>query len=125
MVKYEKNGGKQNMVVNYYNLNKAGENVLCTRINVNVKDRTVQIENYTDNNLERAFGVKENPDWSDFERFLEDRCFPRDRQNLKLELKKLGLNEYDPLKICKATNGRNYQDSQWLEFDENEEDFDL
>ena len=72
--------------------------------------------NYTADNVERAFGVNQNPTWTDFENFLENRCFPRDRQNLKLELKKLGLNEYDPLKICMATAGKNYKDDQWMEF---------
>lgn len=34
-----------------------------------------------------GLGVNQNPTWTDFENFLGNRCFPRDRQNLKLELK--------------------------------------
>lgn len=102
---------KNTMVVDYYNGDR-----LCSKIYVDTENKEVQVRNFTPDNVERAFGVNQNPTWTDFENFLENRCFPRDRQNLKLELKKIGLNEYDPLKICKATAGRNYKDSQWMEF---------
>lgn len=102
---------KNTMVIDYYNGDR-----LCSKIYVDTENKEVQVRNFTPDNVERAFGINQNPTWADFENFLENRCFPRDRQNLKLELKKLGLNEYDPLKICKATAGRNYKDNQWMEF---------
>ena len=107
---------KNTMVIDYYN-----GDCLCSKIYVDTKNKEVQVRNFTSDNIERAFGVNQNPTWTDFENFLENRCFPRDRQNLKLELKKLGLNEYNPLDICKATSGRNYKDEQWMDFSKEEE----
>ena len=104
------------MVINYYNNEK-----LCSKINVDIHSKVLSVENYTENVLETAFGVITSPTWEDFMEFLEDRCFPRNRQNLKLELKGLGLDEYDPLKICLVTNGRNYKDSAWMRFEEENE----
>lgn len=107
--------GEKNMVIDYYNGDK-----LCSTIYVDSSNKEVRVKNYTDDNIERAFGINENPKWQDFETFLENRCFPRDRQNLKYELKKMGLNEYNPLEICKATGGRNYKDEQWMTFSDKE-----
>lgn len=116
----KKEGLNDNMIIiNYYN-----EDKLCSKIYANLETREVSVRNFTDNNIEKAFGLNEYPIWSDFEAFLERRCFPKDRQNIKLELKKLGLNEYNPLEICKATGGRNYKDNQWMNFDEEESGLD-
>ena len=111
--------GEKNMVIDYYNGDK-----LCSTIYVDSSNKEVRVKNYTDDNIERAFGINENPKWQDFETFLENRCFPRDRQNLKYELKKMGLNEYNPLEICKATNGRNYKDNQWMNIQDTEDEKD-
>lgn len=107
------NTNKNQMVLKYYD-----KHFLCSEIKVNTASKTIDIKNYTDDNIRRAFGCNENPTWGDFMHFLEERCFPRDRQNIKFELKKLGLTEYDPLKICQATQGRNYKDEQWMEFED-------
>lgn len=101
------------MVINYYNKDK-----LCTKINVNKEDKQISVENYTGIPIEMAFGINENPTWKDFEDFLESRCFPRERHHIQLNLKELGLSEYNPMEICKKTNGRHSKDQQWLEFEE-------
>lgn len=101
------------MIINYYNNQK-----LCTKINVNEKEKTLTIENFTESPIERAFGINENPTWQDFEEFLESRCFPRNRHHIQLNLKELGLSEYNPMEICKKTNGRHSKDQQWMEFEE-------
>jgi putative transcriptional regulator len=85
---------------------------------VNEQEKTVSVENFTDDLLFRAFGVNEHPSWKDYEDFLEERCFPRTRQNLKFYLKQLGLTEYDPFAICRVTNGRMHGDSMWMEITE-------
>lgn len=90
-------------------------NGLCTEIDANFQTETVRIKNYTDDNLHRAFGVNENPTWADFEFFLEDRCFPRTRDKLKLVLKDVGVDHYDPLTIIRKTQGRMAEDTQWIE----------
>lgn len=54
------------------------------------------------------------PNWEDFQRFLEDRCIPRQRAGLREYLETLGLDEYDPLAIIEKTGGRMAEDQQWL-----------
>ena len=68
----------------------------------------------TDDIIHRAFGVVENPTWEDFLEFLEERCFPRTRDNLKLILQDLELDFYDPFYIIEKTQGRMGEDMQWL-----------
>ena len=95
------------------------EERLCSIISVDLdRQEVLSVENFADDPADTAFGVVEHPSWTDFLEFLEDRCFPRNRQNVKWELKKLGLSEYDPLQICMATNGRNHRDMQWMTFTE-------
>ena len=89
---------------------------VCTTIYADFRTETIRIENHTDDILHRAFGIKENPTWEDFEYFLEDRCFPRTRDKLKLVLKEIGLDYYDPLQIIRKTAGRLTDDKQWIEF---------
>lgn len=86
----------------------------CTVILVNFKDREIAIQNETDDVLHRAFGVKVRPTWEDFEEFLESRCFPRTREGMRMILKDLELDAYDPLAIVEKTNGRMAEDFQWL-----------
>lgn len=88
---------------------------LCTVIRADYKKRTVEIENKTDLLIHRAFGVKENPTWEDYEEFLKDRCFPETRDKMKIILKQLGLDFYEPLEIIRKTKGRMAEDKQWIE----------
>ena len=53
-------------------------------------------------------------DETDFQEFLEDRCFPRMRDNLKLILQDLELDFYDPFYIIEKTKGRMGEDMHWL-----------
>jgi hypothetical protein len=84
-------------------------------IHADFQNETVWIENHTDVILHRAFGINQNPSWKDFEEFLEERCFPRTRACMKLVLRDLGVDFYDPLAIIMKTQGRMAEDSQWLE----------
>ena len=86
----------------------------CTVILVNFKDRKIAVQNETDDGLHRGFGVKVRATWEDFEEFLESRCFPRTREGLRMILKELGLDAYDPLAIVEKTQGRMAEDFQWL-----------
>lgn len=87
---------------------------ICTTIDVNFGQQRVKIQNRTKDVLLRAFGVNEQPTWEEFETFLVDRCFPRSRGLLKDELKRLGLDSYDPLQIIEKTKGRTAEDDMWL-----------
>ena len=92
------------------------QNKPCTAIDVNFLQNKIRIHNYTKDILHRAFGVKENPTWEDFNVFLQDRCFPKTRGNIKTVLAELGLQDYDPLQIVEKTNGRTAEDDLWLKF---------
>lgn len=95
--------------------------VVTTRIEVNYPTNTVKIKNYTDNPLFRAFGVNENPTVDDFENFLEDRCFPRNRDKMKMHLRELGIQSYDPYQIVLKTSGRLHGDDMSLELEEEDD----
>ena len=82
------------------------ENLICTVIDVNEQKRIVEIRNYVDNPLYRAFGVNTEPTYEDYEEFLRSRVFPDTRDKMKLELKRLGLPFYDPIMIIEKTNGK-------------------
>ena len=86
----------------------------CTIIDVDFLHERVRIQNRTDDLLHRAFGIKEHPDWEDFEAFLRERCFPPSRGLLKERLNDLGLDSYDPLQIIEKTGGRTAEDDMWL-----------
>lgn len=88
---------------------------LSTIIEVDYREQTVEIENFTDDNISRAFGVNESPTFQDFEDFLESRCFPRTRDKMKLILRELGLDCYDPLSIVQVTKGVMADDQMWLD----------
>ncbi len=104
------------MIINYYN-----DKELCTRIYVNQEEKHIHIVNFTDIPLFRAFGINEHPTWQDFEDFLKERCFPENRHHIELNLRALGLSEYNPLEICKRTNGRMVNDNMWMTIDEDED----
>ncbi len=90
------------------------KNTVCTVIDVDEINRRVAIRNYTDSPLFRAFGVNPEPSYEDYEAFLESRCFPKTRDKLPLELKKLGIPFYDPILIIGKTAGRMAEDDFWL-----------
>lgn len=89
---------------------------ITTKIEVDYRTGTVRIENYSDFPLELAFGINKHPTIQDFEDFLESRCFPRTRDRLKLHLRELGLDYYDPYAICKKTHGCLEGDPYSIEF---------
>ncbi len=86
----------------------------CTMIDVNEMNREIRIRNYTDQIMFRAFGSNEKPSYQDYISFLESRCFPRERDKMKMILKDLGLPFYDPLLIIEKTEGRMAEDDFWI-----------
>ncbi len=87
---------------------------VCTVIDVNMIDQTIRIKNYTNNLLYRAFGKNEHPSYADYEDFLKSRCFPEERDKMKLMLNDLGIPFYDPLMIIEKTDGRMAEDDFWI-----------
>lgn len=100
------------MIIKFYN-----EDILETTIYANEKKKTIAIENHTNDIIHLAFGVNTSPTWEDFEAFLEDRCPPSSRQNIKEILNDLDIQYYDPIQICEKTEGRTAEDNSWMEID--------
>lgn len=94
---------------------------LCSIITFNEQTGFVKVKNFTDDLLDRAFGINESPNFSDFEEFLEDRCFSKGRPDVKEILRFLGLDFYDPLDIVYVTHGVIQGDFYWLRFDDQKE----
>lgn len=93
------------------------KNELCTIIDVNEIDRKIEVYNFTTHVLMKAFGINENPDYQEYEDFLESRCFPRERDKMKLILKELDIPFYDPIMIIEKTKGRMAEDDFWIEIE--------
>lgn len=87
---------------------------LCTLIDVDEVNKRIEITNYTDNVMFRAFGVVEKPDYSQYIEFLESRCFPKSRDKMKLVLKEMDLPFYDSFMIIEKTEGRMAEDDFWI-----------
>lgn len=94
------------------------KNTICTEICADFTDKTISVKNTTNNLVKTAFGKNENPDWEDFQAFLEERCVPRTRSGIREYLETIGVEEYEPLKIIEKTAGRMAEDNQWLELEE-------
>lgn len=93
------------------------ENIVCTVIDVDEFERKVKIKNYIKKPYFRAFGVNTEPTYDDYEEFLESRCFPRARDKIKIELKKLNIPFYDPIMIIEKTQGRMAEDKFWIKIE--------
>ncbi len=93
------------------------ENRLCTIIDVDVRQRQIKIKNFVTDPVFRAFGNNEHPSYSDYENFLESRCFPRTRDKMKIVLDQLNLPFYDPFLIIEKTEGRMAEDNFWIKIE--------
>ena len=94
------------------------ENTLLTPFLPPSAAEKVLIENHTSDPLYTAFGVNDDPDWQDYQNFLEERCIPKSRAGLQEYLNAIGVDEYNPLEIVRKTKGRMAEDQSWLEVTE-------
>lgn len=85
---------------------------------IEISEQNVKVENFLDDRVLTAFGTNCNPTLDDFDEFLEDRCFPKNRHNCKQLLKYLDVDSYDPLQICYKTHGVIHGDYNWMRFDD-------
>ena len=88
----------------------------CSVILVDFLHEQIAVVNKTADPLLKAFGVKVNPAWPDFQGFLEERCIPKERHQVKQVLRDLGVDGYDTLAILEKTQGRTGEDGMWLKF---------
>lgn len=92
---------------------------ICTIVDVDEKKRKVEIYNYTNDMIFRAFGENEHPDYNEYQDFIESRCFPKNRDNMKLYLRELDLPFYEPLMIIEKTLGKMADDDFWIRVERN------
>lgn len=85
-----------------------------TIIDVNFLDKKIKIQNRTDDIYHRAFGRVENPNWEQFEIFINDRVIPKTRVDIDKALKVIGVDHYDPYLIINKTRGRMEGDRFWV-----------
>ncbi len=90
------------------------KDTLCSVIYADFTEQRIVVENQEVPLVKTAFGNTPLPTWGDFQRFLEDRCIPRQRAGIQKYLQALGLEEYAPLAIIEKTGGRMAEDQQWL-----------
>ena len=75
----------------------------------------LEIWNFTDDLISRAFGSREKPSWQEYEQFLEDRCMPRTRYGIKNGTGTYGARQLRSISDCGDNKGgRVYGDGQWL-----------
>ena len=106
-VKVPKDRYKLRLFYMYYN-------TVCAIIDVDEAERRVKVANYVQSAMYRPFGKNAEPTFEDYEEFLESRCFPKTRDMIKFELKKLDIPFYDPLMIIEKTEGRMADDHFWI-----------
>ncbi len=93
------------------------QNIVCTIIDVDIVNQKVVIKNFTNNIMYRAFGRNEHPTFSEYEEFLKSRCFPEERDKMKLMLREMDIPFYDPIMIIEKTEGRMAEDDFWIRID--------
>ena len=93
------------------------KNEKCTMIDVDERNRQVQIKNYVKDYMLMAFGKEEHPTFEQYEAFIESRCFPKSRDKMKLMLKDLDIPFYEPFLIIQKTEGRMAEDDFWIEIE--------
>lgn len=86
---------------------------------VNIHNNVVQINKFTNNPAKQFFLAFDKIDIVKFSELLETRCWERGRSDINELLKKISLDEYDPIEIVKRTFGVSYNDSIWFKFDDN------
>ena len=91
--------------------------MLCTLIDVDEINRIIKIKNFTKDIYKRAFGTNNSPNYDDYIEFLKSRCFPEERDKLKLMLRELDLPFYDPFMIIEKTQGRMTEDNFWIKIE--------
>lgn len=85
-----------------------------TIIDVDFLDKKIKIQNRTNDIFDRAFGRVENPNWKQFEIFINDRVLPETRVDLDKALKVIGVDHYDPFLIIEKTKGKMEGDKYWI-----------
>ncbi len=90
------------------------ENELMSHVEVTNNRKNVKIQRIVNKFPQPFMGDK--LDLERVYRFLESRCFERERPDKDLILGQLGVSEYNPWEIVKKTHGRLLEDMIWVKF---------
>lgn len=93
---------------------------LCSRVHVDYDKQTIDVENFTDDLIEQAFGLQKITIDS-IDEFFRDRVFPETRVDVDVLLELLDLKVFDAEAIARKTHGMMTHDFFWIRFDN--EDF--
>lgn len=91
--------------------------LLCTRVFVDYRKQTVEVENFTDDIILQAFGRRKIAT-STIDEFFRERVFPETGVNCKEILRQMGFKNYNAESIARKTHGILYNDLWWLRFDD-------
>lgn len=80
-------------------------------------DGSVEFENFTDDFMEKSFGVREKVDFTDVYSFFARRCMPPNRDKIDIILKSIGLDRYNPIEIAKKNYSIRIEDTNWVRFE--------
>jgi transcriptional regulator with XRE-family HTH domain len=83
---------------------------------VKIHDTSVAIERFDLNPIKQIF-YKDNISRFEFGEILRRRCWDEHRADIKILLNAIGLNEFNPYKICRKTHGLMVQDKTWFKFE--------
>ena len=89
---------------------------LCVKVEIDRINKKLILETYTDEKVNNPFRMPE-PKIINAMEFIESRCFPRERGNCDELLKRLGLDEYDPVAITRITRGLMMDDYMWIRYE--------
>lgn len=90
---------------------------LCSIIDVDERNRRVEVYNYQTELIYKAFGNINSPTYEEYEEFLASRCIPKERDKIKIHLKELNIPFYEPMLIIEKTKGKMAEDEFWLEIE--------
>ena len=83
---------------------------------VQVGETVVSIQRFDLNPIKQIF-YKDEISRFEFGEILKLRCWDEHRADIKDILKRIGLDEFNPYKICRITHGKMVQDKTWFKFD--------
>lgn len=92
------------------------EDTVLTSVSIDDNNK-VTIVNYTDDIVDRPFGVCTAPTIKDVENLFAERCFPETRFNAKQILKGKPYG-YDRYSIIRDNHGILVEDYYWIRFDD-------
>jgi hypothetical protein len=80
-------------------------------------DDSIEVKDYSNEPVRLPFGTwGSKATLKDVEDFLATRCFPKSRFNCKQILNSGDIQFYNPLEICRKTQGRMSDDEFWIRF---------